>query len=42
MSEKVWFRISEKQLAGLVKYEHQNTREALATAVKKQGGGKKE
>jgi len=36
MSEKVWFKISEKQLQGLVKYQHMHTRECLANAIRKQ------
>lgn len=36
MPEKVWFLISEKQLQGLVKYEHKNTREHLAVAARTQ------
>jgi len=36
MSERIWYKISEKQLNGLVNYEHKHMRECLANAVKKQ------
>lgn len=39
MSKKIWYNISEKQLQGLVKFEHKHTRECLANAIRKQVKG---